>query len=165
MNTRSRITISRKPAMLSSLLVVLAMILAACQSSATPTNTQVPAAPAPTATLATAATGTPAAVVEPTIMVASNPTLGQILVDGKGMTLYMFTKDKNNVSNCSGSCLVKWPPLLTNGHPKAGDGVDGAMLGAQLEPRAHGYYWYHGRCWRRWRDGSYHRVRNYHCDY
>ena len=41
----------------------------------------------------------------------------------------------------------------------------GAMLGSQLEPRRGGYYWYRGRCWRRWRDGSYHRVRRYHCEY
>jgi hypothetical protein len=41
----------------------------------------------------------------------------------------------------------------------------GAAIGSQFEPRGRGYYWYHGHCWRRWRDGSYHRVRNYHCDY
>jgi outer membrane lipoprotein SlyB len=39
----------------------------------------------------------------------------------------------------------------------------GAMLGSQLEPRAHGYYWYHDGCWRRWRDGSYHRVHRRYC--
>jgi uncharacterized membrane protein len=38
----------------------------------------------------------------------------------------------------------------------------GAMLGSQLEARAGGYYWYDGRCWARYGDGSYHRVpRNY----
>jgi hypothetical protein len=40
----------------------------------------------------------------------------------------------------------------------------GAAIGSQFEPRGGDYYWYHGRCWRRWRDGSYHRVRPYHCD-
>ena len=39
----------------------------------------------------------------------------------------------------------------------------GAMLGSQLEPRAHGYYWYHDGCWRRWRNGSYHRVHRRYC--
>jgi len=39
----------------------------------------------------------------------------------------------------------------------------GAMLGSQLEPRPHGYYWYHDDCWRRWRDGSYHRVHRRYC--
>ena len=39
----------------------------------------------------------------------------------------------------------------------------GAMLGSQLEPRAHGYYWYRDGCWQRWRDGSYHRVHRRYC--
>lgn len=39
----------------------------------------------------------------------------------------------------------------------------GAMLGSQLEPRSAGYYWYRGRCYRRWHDGSYHRVSMRYC--
>ena len=34
---------------------------------------------------------------------------------------------------------------------------------SQLEPRPHGYYWYQEDCWRRWRDGSYHRVHRRYC--
>ena len=40
------------------------------------------------------------------------------------MTLYMFTKDEANKSNCDSDCLAKWPPLLTQGKPVLGDGVD-----------------------------------------
>ena len=39
----------------------------------------------------------------------------------------------------------------------------GAMLGSQLEPRPGGYYWYDGRCWLRYGDGSYHRVSSRYC--
>jgi hypothetical protein len=39
----------------------------------------------------------------------------------------------------------------------------GAALGSQLDPRGGGYYWYNGRCWLRWRDGSYHLVSRRHC--
>ena len=39
----------------------------------------------------------------------------------------------------------------------------GAMLGSQLEPRAGGYYWYDGRCWVRYGDGSYHHVPRRYC--
>jgi uncharacterized membrane protein len=39
----------------------------------------------------------------------------------------------------------------------------GAMIGSQFEPRRSGYYWYDGRCWRRYRDGSYHRVSQRYC--
>ena len=42
----------------------------------------------------------------------------------------------------------------------------GAILGAQLEPRRggyYGYYWYHGRCYRRHRDGNYYPTRRDYC--
>lgn len=39
----------------------------------------------------------------------------------------------------------------------------GAAIGSQFEPRRGGYYWYDGRCWRRYRDGSYHRVPRGYC--
>lgn len=38
----------------------------------------------------------------------------------------------------------------------------GAMIGSQMEPRGR-YYWYDGRCWRKHRDGSYHRVSRQYC--
>ncbi len=47
-----------------------------------------------------------------TLKVAENPKYGKILVDGKGMTLYIFKKDKYNESYCYNGCAKKWPPLL-----------------------------------------------------
>ena len=38
----------------------------------------------------------------------------------------------------------------------------GAAIGSQMEPRGR-YYWYDGRCWRRYSDGSYHRVSRQNC--
>ncbi len=46
---------------------------------------------------------------EPTIGVAENETLGNILTDAEGMTLYFFSNDPNGESNCSGTCLDNWP--------------------------------------------------------
>ncbi|MCU0469783.1 MAG: hypothetical protein MUF58_14385 [Arcicella sp.] len=36
-------------------------------------------------------------------------SLGKILTDGYGKTLYFFTKDVAGTSNCSGGCLDAWP--------------------------------------------------------
>jgi predicted lipoprotein with Yx(FWY)xxD motif len=57
----------------------------------------------------------------------SETDLGEILVDGEGMTLYMFTKDSPGMSACEGQCLQNWPPLI--GEPAAGEGVDESLLG------------------------------------
>lgn len=64
------------------------------------------------------------------IKVASDPVLGDILVDNKGMTLYMFTKDEANKSNCAGGCLQAWPPLLAVENPTVGDGLNASLLGS-----------------------------------
>jgi predicted lipoprotein with Yx(FWY)xxD motif len=35
---------------------------------------------------------------------------GNLLVDAKGMTLYIFDKDAAGKSNCNGGCAAAWPP-------------------------------------------------------
>ncbi len=38
-----------------------------------------------------------------------NEKLGKILTDGKGMTLYYYSKDVLKKSNCFGGCVTAWP--------------------------------------------------------
>lgn len=42
-----------------------------------------------------------------------------IVTDAKGMTLYTFDKDTKNVSNCTGQCLVNWPPFVVSGQAQS----------------------------------------------
>ena len=84
----------------------------------TPTGTVVVATP-------TASAGSGPTVVN----VGQNATLGSFLVDSKGMTLYLYTVDSTNTSNCYGSCAGYWPPLLTTGAPTGGSGVTASLLG------------------------------------
>jgi predicted lipoprotein with Yx(FWY)xxD motif len=65
-----------------------------------------------------------------TVNVGQNAALGSFLVDSKGMSLYIFTNDSANTSNCSGGCATNWPPLLTTGAPIAGTGVNAGLLGS-----------------------------------
>ena len=55
--------------------------------------------------------------------------LGKVLVDSKGLTLYDFHKDKGGRSSCYGPCAKSWPPLLTEGKPKTGEGAATSKLG------------------------------------
>jgi len=59
-----------------------------------------------------------------TVQVYSHDSLGDILVDAEGMTLYMFESDTKGTgaSTCSGSCAGAWPPLVAS-DPTAGQGV------------------------------------------
>jgi predicted lipoprotein with Yx(FWY)xxD motif len=56
-------------------------------------------------------------------------SLGRILVDGRGLTLYLFEKDSRGRSACSGTCATYWPPLLTRGKPTVKNGAKGTLLG------------------------------------
>lgn len=56
-------------------------------------------------------------------------SLGEVLVDAEGMTLYMFDPDEQGDSTCYDQCATAWPPLLADGEPTAGEGADQAMLG------------------------------------
>ena len=78
-----------------------------------PTSTPVPDAPTATATM---------------VEVSSQGALGNHLVDANGMSLYLFTNDERNASNCSGGCADAWPPLLSDGDPVAGEGLDAERL-------------------------------------
>ena len=56
--------------------------------------------------------------------------LGPVLVDGQGITLYLFTTDQQGQpSRCYDICAVQWPPL-TLPH-----GVMAPMVGAGIQPR------------------------------
>jgi predicted lipoprotein with Yx(FWY)xxD motif len=97
-----------------------------------------PATAAP-GTTATDAPATTAGSPEPTAPSTAGSTvstaessLGTILVDGDGNTLYMFMPDAQSASTCTGQCLGAWPALL--GPATAGDGVDASLLGTAARP-------------------------------
>ncbi len=63
------------------------------------------------------------------LQVASNDKFGKFLADENGNSLYMYTKDTKDTSNCYDKCEVAWPPLLTLGKPTLGEGVSASMVG------------------------------------
>lgn len=63
-----------------------------------------------------------------TVEVASSD-LGEILVDADGMSLYLLENDTDGESTCYDDCEDNWPPLVADGEPVAGEGVDASKLG------------------------------------
>ena len=80
---------------------------------------------------ATAATAKPMSTSggSATIGVSNNSSLGKVLVDSNGRTVYLFKKDTGPKSTCSGTCAVDWPPVTTTGKPIAGTGLTASMVG------------------------------------
>jgi predicted lipoprotein with Yx(FWY)xxD motif len=71
-----------------------------------------------------------------TVGTAQAGSLGTILVDSQGRTLYLFAKDSGTKSACSGACATAWPPVRDSGKPTAGTGLNASLLGTT--PRSDG---------------------------
>jgi predicted lipoprotein with Yx(FWY)xxD motif len=113
-------TLRRRSALLAASLGLLA---AACGGSSGGGSGSSASTPAPSASTATAAT----------VKTVSKTVAGKaenILVDSKGLTLYLFTPDKGGTVTCTAACAQNWPPLkLASGATTAtGDkGVTGKL--------------------------------------
>ena len=85
-------------------------------------------------------TCTAVAVAAPSrAQVATRSTsLGSVLVDARGHTLYVFDQDKGTTSACTGSCTASWRAFLTTTKPVALKGVAAAKLG--MVKRANGKF-------------------------
>src|SRR5712671_1981274 len=102
--------------MKSRLFAVASVLLAAACGGTSPSTSAASPSPSP------AATGEK-------IAVATNAKFGSILVDEKGMTVYLFVADTTKESTCYTSCAAIWPPVLTDGAPQARTGANASLLG------------------------------------
>jgi predicted lipoprotein with Yx(FWY)xxD motif len=101
--------------LITNAIAAVTLLAAACGGTNQPAAN---ASPSPSVTT----TGT-------TIAAANNTKLGDLLVDGKGMTVYLFVADTGTSSTCYTSCASYWPPVLTPGTPLAGSGAQATLLG------------------------------------
>jgi predicted lipoprotein with Yx(FWY)xxD motif len=60
---------------------------------------------------------------------ATKGSLGQILVDDEGRTVYLFEKDDEpDESYCHGACESVWPPVTTSRMPEVQGPVDASQV-------------------------------------
>ena len=97
--------------------------------AATSAATQKPAVTTPTQAATSAATAAPTegGRTGDTIRVGTAGTLGQVLVDAAGFTLYVFKNDTPGESNCKGTCETAWPPVTVTDTPTAGAGANAPL--------------------------------------
>ena len=53
--------------------------------------------------------------------------LGDVMVDGEGHTLYVFTPDGTGEPTCTDSCAATWPPLISKGEPSI-EGIEDGVI-------------------------------------
>jgi predicted lipoprotein with Yx(FWY)xxD motif len=54
---------------------------------------------------------------------------GQILVDGRGRALYLFTRESGSTARCYGACAKGWPVFNASGSVRAGTGASRHLIG------------------------------------
>ncbi|HEU5477010.1 MAG TPA: hypothetical protein VFU64_04175 [Gaiellaceae bacterium] len=72
----------------------------------------------------------------PTVTTKKIKKLGTVLVNSRGLTLYMFVPDHQKRVTCKGQCAVIWPPLkIKKGRkPTAGGAARKGLLGTDRNP-------------------------------
>jgi len=117
----------RRAILLPAAAVATLLLISACGSADTGTSSSAAAASTPTSAASTSQTQ--GAVID-----VGTSSLGPMIVDSRGLTLYLFEADTGNASTCSGACAQTWPPLLTKGAPQAGNGAAAGQLGTTARP-------------------------------
>jgi predicted lipoprotein with Yx(FWY)xxD motif len=133
-------TIDPRRSLLLPALVAVIAVVAACSSpsgaaspSAAPSvaASEAPSeAPASEPASEAPASEAPAGGTTITELKVAESTLGQIITDGAGMTLYGFTPDEAGTPTCYDDCAIAWPPGLAD-DPTAvtvGAGLDASKL-------------------------------------
>jgi predicted lipoprotein with Yx(FWY)xxD motif len=130
------------------LLAAVALTASACSSSGStkaavnPPAGSAPASSAPSAPAAGGSGSTGAATGA--VVDVRSTSVGKILVDKQGRTLYLFEKDTGPTSMCTGACASAWPPYTTTGTPQAGPGVTAGLLGTTMRADHGTEVTYHG---------------------
>jgi predicted lipoprotein with Yx(FWY)xxD motif len=70
-----------------------------------------------------------AAMAAGTTITLGDSEFGQMLFGSNKQAIYVFENDSKGKTVCYGGCAEAWPPVLTKGKPKAGDGVKSSLLG------------------------------------
>ena len=121
-----------------ALALVAAITLAACGSSSKKTSTGAPGTSATTAAsndqngggyYGSSASTTSAPSGVSAGLSSGQTTLGTVVKDEQGRTLYAFAPDSATASKCNDACAQTWPPVTTQGQPTTGPGIDASKVG------------------------------------
>ena len=88
---------------------VIALIVAGCGSGGSSSSSAMPSA-------------TPSSGAG---VMAASTSLGKIVTDSKGRTLYLFTHDTGMKSTCTGACASEWLPFTAGSKPAVSGGIAG----------------------------------------
>jgi len=103
-------------------LICLGLLAAAgCGSSSSSTAATGATGSSAPASSAAASSAAPSSAGMTVQIKTAKTSVGTVLTNTQGFTLYWFAKDTSTTSACSGACAGAWPPVI--GRPVAASGV------------------------------------------
>jgi predicted lipoprotein with Yx(FWY)xxD motif len=104
------------------------------ETSTSPTGVAPTSASTPPTMTSTPPTTDPPTTEAPpgTVIMTAPSEFGEVLFDGSGQAIYLFDLEDTATPACYDDCAVEWPPILTDGTPVAGAGVDASLLGTVM---------------------------------
>ena len=101
----------------------VALLVAACSTGSSSTGAAGSSSPAGASSAA--AGGSSGSTVITTV----SPSAGTFLTTSSGHAVYLWSKDGNGMSACTGACTGAWPPVTTTGQVTASGGAKSSDLG------------------------------------
>ncbi len=113
------------------LLTAGVLVLAGCGDDDEPDRSAVPAQDDAAAQKEKPEAPKPKAKPKPrgTTITVGDSEFGSMLFDSRKQAIYVFEGDPKGETVCYGDCAEAWPPVLTKGEPRAGEGVRESLLG------------------------------------
>ncbi len=122
------------------------LVLAACSSDSTSSGTTTTATTSSSSSSSAGSITTSsssATAAGDDLDVATNAKLGQLLVDGKGLTVYLYEPDGTSATSTVPAGIAgNWPPVTVSGTPKLGAGLDASKAGGTTQLSYNGHLLY-----------------------
>jgi predicted lipoprotein with Yx(FWY)xxD motif len=139
--THTRRLVRRTGAWALPVAIAAVTLVAGCGSTTTATGSTQPT---------NTSSSTPAAGGDAETIGIRSGEYGTYLTADDGRSVYLWEADKGMASSCSSACASVWPPVTTEGAPKAEDGALTADLGTikrsdgttQVTYQGHPLYYY-----------------------
>ena len=107
----------------------VALLVAACSTGSSSTAAAGSSSPAGAPSSSAAAGGSGS-----TVITTVSSSAGTFLATSSGHAVYLWSKDGNGMSACTGACTGAWPPVTTTGQVTASGGAKSSDLGTITRP-------------------------------
>ena len=108
--------------------LLLALVLAGCGSNDGSSSPPAAVEDSATAEATSTASGT-ATALQGVVVTTGDSAYGTVLVDRRRQAIYLFERETSRTPRCYGACAEAWPPVLTDGAPRARGKVRNGLLG------------------------------------